>query len=196
MRSLLKKTNLRIDSDYYINFKFNSPHLMKHQLIIRSLENNIAVFNSLLSGSDVEFYTWRFKAEKWNLLEIVCHLYDEEREDFRARLQHVLEKPEEPLPPIDPTGWVLGREYSKQDYLDKLDAFLDERENSISWLRSLKNPSWDNAYHHPKFGPLSGNMFLANWLEHDYLHMRQILNLKHEYLKHISGEKLNYAGDW
>lgn len=169
---------------------------MDHLKIIQSLDNNIAVFNSLLSGPDTFLHTWRYKPEKWNLLEIVCHLYDEEREDFRARIQHVFEKPEQSFPPLDPSSWVLDRDYANQDYLDKLDAFLDERENSIKWLNSLSAPKWENAFPHPKFGPLSGNMFLANWLEHDYLHMRQILNLKHEYLKLISGQDLKYAGEW
>lgn len=169
---------------------------MDQKKIIQSLENNIAVFNSMLSVNDLNLQTWRFKPEKWNLLEIVCHLYDEEREDFRARLKHVLENPQELMPGIDPLALVESRQYSKQDYTDKLDAFFDEREESVKWLRNLSAPKWENAYQHPKFGPLTANMFLANWLEHDYLHMRQILNLKHEYLKSISGQNLDYAGNW
>lgn len=175
---------------------YKTFYKMDHKQIIHFLENNISVFNSLLSGHDASFQTWRFKPEKWNLLEIICHLYDEEKDDFRARLRHVLENPEKELPSIDPSGWVISREYSKQDFTDKLDSFLDEREASITWLRSLSSPKWDNAYMHPKFGPMTGNLFLSNWLEHDYLHLRQILNLKHEYLKSISGQYLNYAGEW
>jgi len=169
---------------------------MEHKTIIQSLENNIAIFNSILSGVDENLQVWKFNKEKWSLLEIICHLYDEEREDFRTRLKSVLEDPEKELPAINPVAWVLERKYSQKDYTDTLDAFLDEREESIKWLRSLNNPQWDNAYIHPKLGAMSGNLFLANWLEHDYLHLRQILTLKHEYLKAISGEKLNYAGDW
>jgi len=169
---------------------------MEHKSIIQSLENNIAVFNSILSGTEEKLQVWKSVPEKWNLLEIVSHLYDEECNDFRTRLRSVLENPEKEFPAIDPAAWVSEREYAKNDFTDKLDTFLDEREDSIKWLRSLKSPQWENAFHHPKFGPLSGNLFLANWLEHDYLHLRQILNIKHEYLKSISGQKLNYAGDW
>lgn len=169
---------------------------MEHKKVIQALDNNIAVFNSMLSGIDSSICTWRPRPEKWNLLEIVCHLYDEEREDFRTRLKLVLENPELPLPSINPVAWVKERKYSDKNFLDTLDAFLDEREVSLKWLRSLSSPKWENAHQHPKFGPLSGNLFLSNWLEHDYLHQRQILNVKHEYLKSISKEKLNYAGDW
>ncbi len=169
---------------------------MDQKKIIQYLENNIAVFNSILSGPDTAIQTWRYKPEKWNLLEIVCHLHDEERDDFRARLKHVLDNPEKALPAIDPGTWVIEREYANQDFIDKLDAFLDEREVSIKWLRSVPSAKWENAYQHPKFGPISGNLLLANWLEHDLLHLRQILNLKHEYLKFVSGQNLNYAGEW
>lgn len=169
---------------------------MEHKKIIKALEDNIAVFNSILSTNDSTFQNFKINPEKWNLLEIICHLYDEEREDFRARLKHILENPDEPLTQIDPVSWVQSREYVKQDFTDKLDAFLDEREESISWLKLLKTPKWENAYQHPKIGPMSANLILANWLEHDYLHLRQILNVKHEYLKMISGQKLDYAGNW
>lgn len=130
------------------------------------------------------------------MLEIVCHLYDEEREDFRARTRHVLDTPLEALTPIDPVGWVVERQYMQQEYAAMLGKFLEERQQSVTWLQSLQSPSWDNAYIHPKFGPLTAKMFLTNWLAHDYLHIRQIDRLKHQYLEHISGEKLDYAGGW
>jgi hypothetical protein len=75
-------------------------------------------------------------------------------------------------------------------------AFLQERKNSVIWLNGLENPNWDSAYQHPKMGPLKAKMFLTNWLEHDYLHMRQLLTLKHNLLKETTGENLDYAGNW
>jgi hypothetical protein len=39
-------------------------------------------------------------------------------------------------------------------------------------------------------------MFLHNWLAHDYLHIRQIIRIKYDYLKKTSGEILLYAGEW
>ncbi|REJ81925.1 MAG: DinB family protein [Bacteroidetes bacterium] len=166
------------------------------QNIIEQLENNMEIFKAFFKSSNHDMILWKPAHEKWNTLEIVCHLYDEEREDFRARLIHVLENPDAPLPPIDPPGWVSQRNYAAQNFQLKCSAFLTERKNSVKFLRGLKNPKWDNAYQHPKFGPLSAKMFLANWLAHDYLHFRQLTRLRHEYLQHVSGEKLSYAGNW
>lgn len=169
---------------------------MNYSAIISELQRNRQVFIDLLSGLNKEEIVWKPAPEKWCLLEIVCHLCDEEREDFRARLKQVLETPELAFPSIDPQGWVKIRNYIDQDIEKMIEQFSNERKNSINWLISLSNPSWKNAFNHPKFGPLSGELFLANWLEHDLLHIRQILNLKHLYLKHHSGQDLTYAGNW
>lgn len=159
------------------------------------LERNREVFSRLLGGKRPAAYSWRPAPGKWNLLEIVCHLYDEEREDFRTRVQHALESRDTP-PPIDPVGWVTSRNYAAQDYEVKLAAFLNERTASIAWLQSLQSPRWDSTYRHPQLGPQTARMFLACWLAHDHLHLRQIVRLEYERLKDESGEDLGYAGAW
>ena len=169
---------------------------MDYLKIFGELARNEQVFSHLLKGVDKEQYHWKSHPDKWCLLEIVCHLYDEEREDFRARLKHVLETPNEPLPSIDPVAWVKDRKYLQQDYEDRLKSFLEERTMSVAWLKSLTDPAWYNAYRHPKFGAMTAKMFLTNWLAHDYLHIRQITRLKFEYLQQISAETLGYAGTW
>lgn len=170
---------------------------MNHSHIISQLDANRKTFAGLLSASDLFEIIWRQAEKKWCLLEIACHLYDEEREDFRARLKHALETPQEKLPSIDPVGWVTSRKYMEQDFNKKAGDFLSEREQSVAWLRALKDPAWGSAHNHPKFGPLSAEMFLANWLAHDYLHIRQIIRLRYQYLKHAAKEvTLKYAGEW
>lgn len=164
--------------------------------IIKELLKNREVFKTLLIGLSSEEYLWKQNVKKWCLLEIICHLYDEEREDFRARTKSVLETPTKTLNPIDPVGWVVQRNYIKMDYDIVLTGFLKERRHSVVWLKSLEAPKWDNGYIHPKLGLMTANLFLSNWLAHDYLHIRQITKLKFDYLKKISGEKLNYAGEW
>jgi hypothetical protein len=164
--------------------------------LIHQLRQNKDVFRALLEGVSPEMYSWREQEGKWNLLEVVCHLYDEEREDFRTRLHSVLTDPSKPFPPIDPPGWVTERKYGSRHYGDMMIRFLDERDASVSWLLELDNPAWNNAYHHPKLGPMSGHFILANWVAHDYLHVRQVTRMKYNYLRFTSGQELSYAGDW
>ncbi len=169
---------------------------MNNEYIINELHRNSSVFENLLKNINKKDYLYKTNPEKWCLLEILCHLHDEEREDFRARVKHTLKTPAEPLPSIDPVGWVESRKYIQSDYSESLNKFLKEREQSVKWLQSLSNPKWDNYYTHPKFGKMTANMFLSNWLAHDYLHIRQILKLKFDLLKKLTSEDLNYAGNW
>jgi len=166
------------------------------QYIIDQLEKNCDVFNNILKDENDAMILWKQSPEKWDLLHIVCHLYDEERDDFRFRVQWVLEKPNDVPPPFNPIKWVTERRYVEQDYKDKLKAFIFERKESIKWLKSLQNPKWDNAFEHTQLGSLTAKHFLTNWLAHDYLHMKQILKLKFDYLQQQSGESLDYAGIW
>ena len=166
------------------------------QTIIRQLDRNAPVFFGMFNSVPAEVRKWKPAPDKWSALEILCHMYDEELEDFRARTNHVLETPKEPMPAINPVALVTERKYIEQDYDKVLAAFIQERKNSVAWLSSLVNPDWNSAYDHPKMGPLKAQLFLVNWLEHDYLHMRQLLTVKHLWLKESTGVNLDYAGNW
>ncbi len=163
---------------------------------ITQLERHRDIFKQVFTGLTPEDIRWKPAPEKWCLLEVLCHLHDEEREDFRARLKHILETPEEPMPKIDPVAWVAEREYMQQDFAAMLGKFLGERDRSIAWLRGLKDPKWSNAYQHPKVGPVSCDLILVNWVAHDLLHLRQITKLRYEKLPTITSEPLDYAGAW
>jgi hypothetical protein len=167
---------------------------MDQKSIIIRLGQNKEVFQALLPGKTHEEYTFKPAPDKWCMLEVLCHLVDEEKEDFRTRVEYVLRDPNEQLPMFDPTEWPASRNYMGQNYEAKVAEFLAERLQSIEWLESLVYPKWDNAYQHPKIGPLSAELFLANWLAHDYIHIRQLNRLAFEYLQHHSGLNLSYAG--
>jgi len=169
---------------------------LNYSLIFDSLEANQSIFQNLLLNQSEDAYLYRPHSEHWCLLEIVCHLYDEEKEDFRLRLKTILESPGIAPPPIDPEAWVKERKYIERNYEIMVHKFLDERTRSIEWLRSLNAPQWDNFYQHVTLGKLSAHLFISNWLAHDYLHIRQITRVKYTYLKSISKEDVSYAGKW
>lgn len=170
---------------------------MDASFIIAQLSANHDVFKELLlSGVSVGMIRWKSGPEKWCLLEIACHLADEEVEDFRTRVSCTLENPVRTPPPIDPEGWVTSRKYLSQDFEETVNRLLEERRRSVEWLKTLEDPDWDNHWEHPKLGPMSAGFFLSNWLAHDYLHMRQIIALKFAYLQATSGLPTDYAGSW
>ena len=113
--------------------------------IFDELHRNKNVFQELLSNISKENVLWSQNPKKWCLLEVVCHLYDEEREDFRTRVKCVLADPETPPPSFDPLIWVKERNYKDQGYdLVLFDgvAFaspkVDISDSVITYLKDMK----------------------------------------------------------
>jgi hypothetical protein len=151
---------------------------------------------ALVQGASEQQARWKPDSDSWSILEVVNHLLDEEREDFRVRLDYTLFRPGEPWPPINPVGWVTEREYNQQDLDASLARFLSEREASIVWLRALPAPDWDAAYQAP-WGPITAGDLFASWVAHDLLHMRQLLELHWAYITaELEPYKPDYAGEW
>lgn len=167
----------------------------RHQLFDQ-LERHAQVFHALLADLSLTETTWKQAPGKWCPLEVVCHLVDEEREDFRARLRSTLETPGSPWPKIDPAAWVAERKYAEQDFGSKLNDLLEERRRSLEWLRAQVHAPWTNAYIHPKVGPVSCELLLTNWVAHDLHHIRQLINLRYAYLQANTTVPLDYAGTW
>ncbi len=79
------------------------------------LFHNMGIFTSLLSGIiDQEEAKRKPDPGSWSILEVVCHLLDEERLDFKPRLDITLHHPGEKWTPIDPQGWVIAKKYNER----------------------------------------------------------------------------------
>lgn len=169
---------------------------MKPDKLILELEYNVSVFDGLLKDLSNDLIYWKPSEDKWCILEIICHLIDEEVEDFRTRVFHTLENPETEPPKIDPSGWVTERKYMDQSFPDKKDEFMHERNTSVVTLKSLHSANWENGYVHPHFGKLTAYDFLQNWVLHDYLHIKQITKLKYDFLVANGSFNYTYAGTW
>ena len=147
-------------------------------------------------GVSDEQARWKPAPDSWSVLEVINHLYDEEREDFRVRLDIFLHRPAEPLPPIDPQGWVTARNYNERDLAESLNNFLAEREPTLTWLRSLTAPNFETVYT-STFGSMSAGDMFAAMVAHDLLHLRQLVELHWAYTaKQLAPYQGDYAGDW
>ena len=139
---------------------------------------------------------WKPQPTSWSVLEVVNHLCDEEREDFRIRLDIMLHRADQPLPKFDPEGCVIERRYNERDLNKSLQDFLHERQESIRWLRALESPDWDTVYEAPGLKMTAGDMF-ASWIVHDILHLRQLVGLQWLYtIRELEPRKVDYAGLW
>jgi hypothetical protein len=163
---------------------------------IDRLKHSGNVLLQLLSTSPIDKH-WKQNPDKWSLLEILCHLCDEEIEDFRQRTKYLLEMQSITWPPIDPVNWVESRNYNQVDYTKRLQEFIQARESSLLWLEENKTKAgWQTMYEHPRLGIVSAYGMLCNWLTHDYLHIRQITRLHFDFLVQDSAQDVSYAGNW
>ena len=169
---------------------------MNLDYFINRLSENRKVFESLLRGVTHDQAVWKPSPDKWSMLEVVNHLHDEEREDFRQRLELTLTDPETPWPRIDPQGWVVTRKYGDRELGPSLDNFLSEREKSLLWLKGLSAPVWQNRHLRDQTALSAGDL-LSAWLAHDFLHIRQLARLQWQYISVIAAPyETTYGGPW
>ncbi len=169
---------------------------MRFDDLYQELANGALIIPSLFSGISQEDAAAKPNPESWSMLEVICHLYDEECEDFRVRLDIILNKPGAPWPPINPAGWVTERMYNQRNFIEIQQQWLAERERSLAWLRGLEHANWE-ALVVSKFGEMkAGDMFSA-WVAHDNLHTRQLVELRRWRIERITRPyQVIYAGDW
>lgn len=151
----------------------------------------------LVESVDSQQARWKPTPKDWSILEVINHLYDEEVEDFRIRLEITLDDPQAAWPPNDPVRKVTERKYNERDLGQSLENFLDERTVSLEWLRTLDQPNWQNEHRIPEIGALRAGDILASWVAHDLLHLRQLNELHFAYQSQlVTPYSVEYAGEW
>jgi DinB superfamily len=169
---------------------------MDFRTLYLELVDSTEMIRSLLAGVADEEARVKPSPDSWSILETLCHLYDEERQDFRARLQFILGRGEGVWPAIHPEAWVTERRYNEQSLRTMKEKFFAERGQSLDWLRGLENSDWEAGYAADARGLRAGDMF-ASWIAHDNLAIRQLVELRRARLEKITKPyNIDYAGDW
>lgn len=169
------------------------------------IEMSNVIYNMTLSSTSVaqmvmgisnEQARWKPNPSAWSMLEVVHHLLDIEREDFRPRLDRALHHPHTPLVEIDPDDWVTARAYNEADLQNVLEDYLEERHRSLAWLQGLVAPDWESPFI-ATWGTLRAGDLLTAWMAHDFLHIRQLNELHYAYvLERVQPYHAEYAGEW
>ncbi len=164
--------------------------------IIHRLSHNAEAIRALVTSLSDEQAEWKPDPDTWSMKEVMAHVYNEERVDFRQHIKEILSQPQQPWGGLQPE-WL-----SVESCHQALAGFLFEREASIAWLKELTVTDWDTIIQ-ATFGPsnevlkLSAGDVLTSWVEHDYLHLRQMVEVLHAWnVKQSSPYSLDYAGGW
>jgi len=135
-----------------------------------------ALLDGLLSGLDDAAARTRPAPDEWSPVEIVCHLRDEETEDFGARVRVIVEGGPE-FVKIDPERWAVERRYREASLPEALEAFRARRQDSLRLLASMApGPlrALGASRSLGRLGQLSGLDLIAAWVAHDRIHLAQL----------------------
>ncbi|GAB4542807.1 MAG: DinB family protein [Anaerolineae bacterium] len=164
--------------------------------VVSQMARNAQAIRTFVQGITDHEARWKPDADSWSMLEVINHLANEEREDFRARVDLTLHRPGEAWTGIDPEGWVTERGYNQRDLEQSLARFLSAREESLDWLRGLAQPEWERE-REASFGRIRAGDLLASWVAHDLLHLRQLVELRWAYwVAQAEPYEVGYAGVW
>jgi len=169
---------------------------MEFKTLYQELEHSTEMIRALLAGINQVESQIRPDAKSWSILEVVCHLYDEEREDFREHVDFILHRQNEEWHSIDPQSWVTERKYNEQDMYEMSEKFFSERRKSLEWLTEISNSDWETSYT-SQYGSVSAGEMFCCWVAHDNLHVRQLTELRRNWIERITQPyDIQYAGDW
>ncbi len=88
---------------------------MEFQKLYQELTQSAEMIQALLAGISQEEAQVKPNQDSWSILEVICHLYDEEREDFREHLDFILHRQNEEWHTIDPQLWVTECKYNEKN---------------------------------------------------------------------------------
>jgi hypothetical protein len=169
---------------------------MKFETLHRELENSAEMIRALLVGITQDEAQIKSNPESWSILEVVCHLYDIEREDFREHLDFILQRQNEEYHVIDPQSWVEERKYNEQNFVQMQEKLFAERKYSLEWLSGISDSNWETTYT-SQYGSVSAGEMFSCWIAHDNLHIRQLVELRRTRIEMITQPyDIQYAGDW
>lgn len=140
----------------------------------RDLARLPAMLDALLSDLDDAFWRARPAPKEWSALEIVCHLRDEELEDFGARVR-VIATGGVSFGPIDPERWAVERRYGDDEPRAALGLLKDRRASNLGFLATIDPKRLEHDVDLPRAGRLTGLDLLAAWVTHDRLHVAQLV---------------------
>lgn len=127
----------------------------------------------------------RFRSDgvEFSVLENICHLLDIEREGYAVRINRLLKEDNPVLEDIDGSRLARERAYNTQDLGTALEGFRSAREGNVRILRSLNSDQFERGGVLETVGPITLSSLLGMMREHDASHRKDILELRHQFLK-------------
>jgi hypothetical protein len=112
----------------------------------------------------------RPSSEAWSPAEVLAHLLHSETKVMGPRIKRAVAEDGvryEASPAGQPEAGDVGQ---------MLDEWSSARAANLEWLPKVTPAQRQHVVHHPRFGAISVDTYIAEWAYHDLDHVRQILS--------------------
>ncbi len=135
---------------------------------------NVAALFGLTAGLADSQWLSRPNTDEWSPLELVCHIRDRERDVYRPAIERIAQE-DNPFIAPPPPGTAPGeRDLSGESGELGVQAFADERAQTLAFLATLDDAAWRRPARHALFGPTSLIEMAQFAARHDRLHLSQL----------------------
>ncbi len=157
------------------------------------LERTPSVLRTLLSGLSADWVMNNEGLETFSPYDVVGHLIEGEKTDWRERSVMILEHgTEKPFVSFD--RFAQFEESAGKPLLQLLDEFEKLRKENLAWLRSLQltETDFNKKGVHPELGEITLRQLLSTWVVHDLTHIAQITRVMAKQYKEEIGPWIEY----
>lgn len=143
---------------------------------LATLQSTPAVFAEIARGLQPVNWIHRPGEGEWNLIEILAHLRDVDREVNFGRIRSTMRGDNPFLPGANTDQWVQERNYTTEEGTAALVGFTQSRMNLLDLLDGLNEETLKMPARHAIFGPTNLKELLEFIATHDRNHIRQACN--------------------
>jgi hypothetical protein len=142
--------------------------------LISTLEQTYPTLVRLTATLGESALDFRPSPDAWSAREILAHLVDDEMYVMRTRVERVIKEDHPHLAPHDEKKWYPSRNTTRDSLSELLADFELQRRASLGMMHMLRDSDWAREGYQPEYGHLSAEGWLARWVDHDTVHLRQI----------------------
>jgi uncharacterized damage-inducible protein DinB len=155
--------------------------MSKRIVLLQALASTPGDLGRILQPVSDRALHWRPANGEWPAAAVLIHLAQVEKA-YRRRLQRMAGEEEPHVPAIDPQVHEVPEGVTARQLLQ---AFEDERSQTIVFLQELLPGGWQRAAIHETLGRVTIRSQVQNLVEHDIEHSNQLVGVLQQMRKEI-----------
>jgi len=159
-----------------ISMESPSPDFQSMPAVLATLQSTPAVMETLTRGLPAYVWSHRPADNEWNVIEILAHLRDVDREVNLGRIEQTIRGENPFLPGTNTDSWVQERNYAAEPGPKALKGFLRSRTELLALISNASGDQLAQPARHAIFGPTTLKELLGFIATHDRTHIRQAIN--------------------